>query len=132
MKSYRILGCSFALAAAVAICSVPAHAQLAEAAAASVASSLVTKAIDVVKKPIPAGTGWLKAEVIRADSYTIIVREQGNGLMIHTFTFGPEIKVRMQTILDRGGYQYGDKVSILCAPGQNVALRISGKPSKPQ
>jgi hypothetical protein len=37
----------------------------------------------------------------------------------------------MQAMLDKGGFQYGDKVSILYMPGQTVALRIVGKPSKP-
>jgi hypothetical protein len=37
----------------------------------------------------------------------------------------------MQAILDHGGFQYGDKVGILYMPGQTVALRIAGKPSKP-
>ena len=37
----------------------------------------------------------------------------------------------MQAVLDKGGFQYGDKVNILFQPGQTVALRIHGKPSKP-
>jgi hypothetical protein len=36
----------------------------------------------------------------------------------------------MQKIADRGGYQYGDKVSILHDPGKTVALKVHGKPSK--
>jgi hypothetical protein len=37
----------------------------------------------------------------------------------------------MQALLDKGGYQYGDKVNILYQSGGTVALRIHGKPSKP-
>jgi hypothetical protein len=73
---------------------------------------------------------WLKAEVIHADSTTMVVREQGNSRMIHTFTFAPEIKDRMQAIYNAGGYQYGDKVRILYNPGETVARRIQGRPSK--
>jgi hypothetical protein len=129
MKNYKTLACSFGLAAALAISASPAHAQVAEAVAAA---PIVTKVISAVTpKGAPAGTTWMKAEVVRADAYTIVFREQQNGQMIHTFTFAPEIKDQMQTILDRGGYQYGDKVNILYAPGQTVVLRIHGKPSKP-
>ena len=73
---------------------------------------------------------WLKAEVIHADSHSIIVREQANGMMIHTFTFTPELQVKMQKMMDQGGYQYGDKVRILYQHGDTVALKVRGKPSK--
>ena len=77
------------------------------------------------------GGEWLKAEVIHADAQAIIVREEANGMMIHTFTFSPDLKDKMQAIVDKGGYQYGDRVKILHQAGQSVALKISGKPSKP-
>lgn len=73
---------------------------------------------------------WLKAEVIHADSNSIIVREQDNGMMIHTFTYAPNVQTAMQKVLDQGGYQYGDKIKILYQQGQTVALRLRGKPSK--
>jgi len=131
MKSYRIPGFTLALAAALAVGSVPARAQVAEAAKA-IAVPIVTKIINaVVPQSAPKGNNWLKAEVIHADSQSIIVREQQNGMMIHTYNFSPALKNEMQAILDKGGFQYGDKVSILAMPGQTVALRIHGKPSKP-
>jgi hypothetical protein len=74
---------------------------------------------------------WLKGEVIHADAQSIVVAEQGNERMIHTFTVSPALKNKMQAIVDRGGYQYGDKVKILHAHGQTEAIKISGKPSKP-
>lgn len=73
---------------------------------------------------------WLKAQVIHADSNSMIVREQDNGMMIHTFTYTPELQAAMAKFLDQGGYQYGDKVQILYRQGQTVALRLRGKPSK--
>jgi len=116
-------------AAALAISASPARAQapVAVAAAAPIISEIISS---ISAKPKPQGN-WLKAEVIHADSNTIIVREQANGMMIHTFNFAPELKDKMQAILDHGGFQYGDKVSILFQPGQTVALKIHGKPSKP-
>jgi hypothetical protein len=133
MKNYKIIACSLALAAALTLSASPARAQVAEAAAAaSVAAPIVTKIFNaVMPQKTPKGDEWLKAEVIHADSQSIIVREKQNGMMIHTFHFSPEMHDKMQAILDNGGFQYGDKVSILFMPGQTVALRIHGKPSKP-
>jgi ribosomal protein L21E len=37
----------------------------------------------------------------------------------------------MQQIVDKGGYQYGDKVTILYDPTTQKAMKIKGKPSKP-
>jgi hypothetical protein len=129
MMKYRIFAILIAPAAALAISASPARAQapVAVAAAAPIISEIISS---ISAKPKPQGN-WLKAEVIHADSNTIIVREQANGMMIHTFNFAPELKDKMQAILDHGGFQYGDKVSILFQPGQTVALKIHGKPSKP-
>jgi hypothetical protein len=129
MMKYRIFAILIATAATLAISASPAHAQApaAVAAAAPIISEIISS---VSAKPKPQGN-WLKAEVVHADSNTIIVREQANGMMIHTFNFAPELKDKMQAILDHGGFQYGDKVSILFQPGQTVALKIHGKPSKP-
>lgn len=75
----------------------------------------------------------MKVEVIRADSNSMVVREQANQRMIHTFTYTPALQAQMQKIVDAGGaYQYGDKIKILCQQGQTVALRIAGTPSKPR
>jgi len=135
MKNYKIIAAAFALAGGLAFTPGSARAQLpqAAAAAAAVAAPVITKVYDVVTRhqATPEGSNWLKAEVIHADSQTIIVRERQNGMMIHTFNFSPDLKDRMQAILDNGGFQYGDKVSVLFMPGQTVALRIHGKPSKP-
>lgn len=112
------LGIFMAGAAAVA----PARAQLSPSAPIAVKKTKTSNSATKVS--------WLKGEVIHADANSIIVREQGNGMMIHTFTYTPDLQPRMQQILDQGGYQYGDKVQILYQSGQTVALRVRGKPSK--
>jgi hypothetical protein len=38
----------------------------------------------------------------------------------------------MQNILKEGGYQFGDNVVVWYKPGENVAYKIKGKPSKPK
>lgn len=123
-----------ALGATLAITAPGAQAQ--EAAAAAAAASVVAKPIiraihAIGPKPAPAGDSWLKAEVIHFDSHSIIVREAVNERMIHTFTYTSALQPKMQTLMDKGGYQFGDAVKILYQPGQTVALEIHGKPSKP-
>ena len=117
------------LAAGLAISGGTVQAQVAETV---VAAPIITKVIKTITpKGAPAGTAWLKGEVILASANSIVVREQANELVIHSFSFSPELKDKMQAVLDKGGYQYGDKVNILYQTGQTVALRIHGKPSKP-
>jgi hypothetical protein len=36
----------------------------------------------------------------------------------------------MQQIVDKGGYQYGDKVTVFYDPSSEKALKVKGKPSK--
>ena len=50
---------------------------------------------------------------------------------LHTFTYSPQIRGKMQNILNAGGYQYGDKVVVWYRRDTNVAFKIKGKPSKP-
>ena len=51
---------------------------------------------------------------------------------LHTFTYSPAIRDKMLNILNAGGYQYGDNVVVWYKPGENVAFKIKGKPSKPK
>ncbi len=116
MKSYRIFAA--AALAAMAVAAAPARAQL------STSTPIVVKQ----DRPKPV---WLKAEVVHADAHSMIVREQANSLAVHTFTYSPKIQGAMQQLTDQGGYQYGDKVKIFYQPGDTVALKVAGKPSKP-
>jgi hypothetical protein len=135
MKNYKISIGLLAVVGALVISASPAHAQVAETAAASAAADVVgpiiSKVVSTVAPKKHVHDGWLKADVVRADANTIIVSERDNERMIHTFSYGPEIKDKMQAIADKGGYQYGDKVSILVSPDNTtIALKIFGKPSK--
>jgi hypothetical protein len=135
MKNYKIFVGLLAVAAVMASSAKPVHAQVAEAAAATAAADVVdpiiTKVVSTVTTKKHIHDNWLKADVVHADANTIIVSERDNERMIHTFSFGPEIKDKMQAIADKGGYQYGDKVSILVSPDNTtIAVKIFGKPSK--
>jgi hypothetical protein len=119
MKSSRIRAGVVALAIALAFPAVPVRAQ-GNARSTSVAKEHTPKAV------------WMKGEVIRVDDYSLTVRERDNPLALHTFTYAPRVQPAIWKIQGGAGYQYGDKVSILHEPGQTVALKIKGKPSKPR
>ncbi|HEV8384805.1 MAG TPA: hypothetical protein VGQ11_08025 [Candidatus Acidoferrales bacterium] len=72
-----------------------------------------------------------KGEVLSMTNVQIIVRSVENERAIRTFTYTPDVREKMQQIIDRGGYQHGDKVEIQHEPGSDVAIKIKGKPSKP-
>jgi len=118
LQTYKALG--LVVLALAAFCAArPALAQ-------NMSAPIVVKSSTAPVKP-----GWLKVEVIHADSNSMVVREQANSMMVHTFTYSPALQAAIQKIVDAGGgYQYGDKIKILCQQGQTVALRIDGRPSK--
>ncbi len=124
MKRFRLTAAT-GLALASMLVLAPAGAQV------NPSSSIVVKSPGPKASSANAKGNWLKAEVIHADSNSIIVREQDNGMMIHTFTYTPDLQPQMQKLMDQGGYQYGDKVRILYQHGQTVALKVRGKPSRP-
>jgi hypothetical protein len=84
-------------------------------------------------KPQPNATGLVKFEgyVQNANIAQITVRARGNDLAIQTFPLSEAVSAKMQQIVDKGGYQYGDKVTILYDPATLKAMKIKGKPSKP-
>jgi hypothetical protein len=84
-------------------------------------------------KPQPKATGLGKFEgfVQHANIAQITVRARGNDMALQTFPLSEAVSAKMQQIIDRGGYQYGDKVTILYDPATLKAVKIKGKPSKP-
>jgi hypothetical protein len=122
MKKFRLAAASAALAAGLAFAAGPIYGQMDASAPIVVKQSA----------PKPPAKVWLKAEVVHADSHSIMVREQGNEMKVHTFTYARTLQPQMQKIITQGGYQHGDKVKIQYVEGETVALAIHGKPSKPQ
>jgi hypothetical protein len=84
-------------------------------------------------KPKPKATGLTKFEgyVQHANIAQITVRAKGNDLSIQTFPLSEAAARKMQQIIDKGGYQWGDKVTIFYDPATVKAIKIKGKPSKP-
>jgi hypothetical protein len=129
MKNFNsIAGAVCCAAVMLVIAPPPARAQAIEPARTPISTDVNTP---VVVKQKPAKAVWLRAEVIHSDRRTLIVREEGNGTEIHTFTFSERAKDKMEQVQDAGGYQTGDHVRILWIPGSSEALNIKGRPSKP-
>jgi hypothetical protein len=83
-------------------------------------------------KPTPKPNGLDKFEgfVMHANIAQITVRAKGNDLAIRTFPLSQAAAAKMQQVVDKGGYQYGDKVTVLYDPASQRAIKIKGKPSK--
>lgn len=73
----------------------------------------------------------IQGTVMNATIAEITVREKDNELAVQSFSLSEEAAAQMQKIIDRGGYQYGDKVTIYYDPQTRKAMKIKGKPSKP-
>jgi hypothetical protein len=128
-KKYRFIAVAlFSAAAALVVAAPPVRAQVTEPARTPISTDVNTP---VVVKQKPAKAVWLRAEVIHSDRQTLIVREADNAMEIHTFTFSPRAKDKIEQVQDAGGYQNGDHVKILWIPGTSEALNIKGRPSKP-
>ena len=84
-------------------------------------------------KPKPKANGLVKFEgfVMNANIAQITARQKGNDLTIQTFALSQEASSKMQQIVDKGGFQYGDKVTIFYNPATLQAIKFKGKPSKP-
>jgi hypothetical protein len=84
----------------------------------------------VTPKPTPAGLAKFEGFVMHANIAQVTVRAKGNDLAIRTFPLSEAAAAKMQKIIDKGGYQYGDKVTVLYDPSSQKAVQVKGKPSK--
>ena len=109
--------------------SVPAEAQ---GVAPVVVDTTVPIIVNVIK-PKPKANGLVKFEgfILHANIAQITARSKTNELSIQTFSLSPEASTKMQQIVDKGGYQWGDKVTVYYDPGTMKAFKFKGKPSKP-
>jgi len=87
----------------------------------------------VVKSPKPSKKPLkFVGLVISANAATLTARSVDNAMLLQTFSYSPGVHSQMIKILNKGGYQYGDKVRVEYAPGTTVALTLKGKASKPR
>lgn len=118
MKSERIAVAALLFLFGV-LAALPARAQV-------TTGQTVTATAKVPKQKIDK----FKGEVIRMNTVSIIVRDPKNSYLVRTFTFSPALAKKLQSLIDRGGYQPGDMVTVRYGHGTSVAQSISGKPSK--
>lgn len=118
MKLSKLLAAG-AFALALTALAAPASAQVA-----------VTVGTPVIVIPRKIKKLKYKGTVVSATMIAITVRHEKDMRMIQTFRLAPEASEKMIKILEKGGYQTGDKVTIIHTPGSDVALEVKGKPSK--
>ena len=102
---------------------------------ASVAVPVVETAVPIIVNTIKPNKGpqppKFEGTVLNATVAQITVRAKGNDMAIQTFPLTPEASAKMLQIIDKGGYQYGDKVTVFFDPETKKAFKVKGKPSKP-
>jgi hypothetical protein len=117
-----------------ALFSTPARAQTPATVAPIVVDTavpIIVNTVNAVKaKSNPPGLGKFEGYVMHANVAQITVRAKGNDMSLETFTLSQAVATQMQAIVDKGGYQYGDKVTVFYDPTSKQALKIKGKPSK--
>lgn len=133
MKKIRNIG-GMGLAAVVVagLSGVPLRAQSAATVAPIIVDTAVPLVVNAVKpRSKTAGLGRFDGFVMHANIAQITVRAKGDDMSLETFALSQQASAKMQTIVDKGGYQYGDKVTVYYDPTTKQALKIKGKPSKP-
>ena len=97
-----------------------------------IASEVAPIIVSAVKpKPKPTGLSKFEGTVLHANSVQITLKAMGNDLSIQTFPLSEAASAKMQVIIDKGGYQYGDKVKLEYDPQSMRVVKFKGKPSKP-
>jgi hypothetical protein len=109
---------------------VPARAQDPLVTAPIVADVAVPIIVAAVK-PKPSGLAKFEGFVQNSNTAQITVRAKGNDMSILTFTLSEQAAAKMQQTIDKGGYQWGDKVTVLYDPNSLKAVKVKGKPSRP-
>jgi hypothetical protein len=84
----------------------------------------------VKPKPKPTGLAKFEGTVMHANIVQITLKANGNDLAIQTFPLSEAASAKMQQIIDKGGYQYGDKVKLEYDPQSLRVVKFKGKPSK--
>ncbi|HEX4380290.1 MAG TPA: hypothetical protein VH022_09670 [Candidatus Acidoferrum sp.] len=81
-------------------------------------------------KPLPAGIAKFDGTVMNATSVQITVKAKGDDMSVRTFALAPAASTKMQETIAKGGYQYGDKVTVIYNQSSLLAVKIKGKASK--
>ena len=110
-----------------------AHAQLPAPIAKEAAETAIDTAVPIivsVVKPHKTTQPKFEGTVVNATVAQITVRAKGDDMAIQTFPLSEPASAKMLEIIDKGGFQYGDKVTVFYDPDSKKALKVKGKPSK--
>ena len=128
----RIAGLTLPAVAAASLFVSSARAQGPAVVAPIIVDTAVPIIVNAVKpRPKPSGLTKFEGFVLHANSAQITARAKGNDMSIQTFSLSQEASVKMQQIIDKGGFQYGDKVTVYYDAASMKAASFKGKPSKP-
>jgi hypothetical protein len=128
----RIAGLIAAALVAAGVFSTPVRAQLPEIIKPVVIDTAVPIIVNTIKpKSKTDGLGKFEGYVMHANTAQITVRARGNDMSMQSFALSERASAEMQTIVDKGGYQYGDKVTVYYDQTSLKALKVKGKPSRP-
>jgi hypothetical protein len=95
---------------------------------------LVDTAVPIIVnavKPKPTGLAKFEGYVMHANGAQVTVRAKGSDMAVRTFALSQPAATRMQQVIDKGGYQYGDKITVYYDPQSLQAMKFKGKPSRP-
>ncbi len=95
---------------------------------------LVDTAVPIIVnavKPKPSGLAKFQGFVMNANGAQVTVRAKGNDMAIRTFSLSQPAATKMQQVIEKGGYQYGDKITVYYDPQSLQAVKFKGKPSQP-
>jgi hypothetical protein len=124
----KIAGVGLTAFVAAGLCGSAARAQGPEVLAPIIADTAVPIVVNAVK-PKPSGLAKFEGFVMHANIAQITVKAKGNDMSIQTFSLSQAAAAKMQQTIDKGGYQYGDKVTVMYDPSSLKAVKVKGKPS---
>ncbi len=82
-------------------------------------------------KPKPTGLAKFQGYVMNANNIQVTVRAKNSETAVQTFPLTGQASTKMQELIDKGGFQYGDKITVYYNPQSLQAVKFKGKPSKP-
>jgi len=95
---------------------------------AGTAAPIVVKAVTPKPKP---GVQKFKGYFLNASNAQVTLKSQANEMIIQTFPLSDTASTKMQKVIDKGGYQHGDKVTVYFDAQTHRALNFKGRPSRP-
>src|ERR1700676_2396110 len=131
MKSlFKVAGFALPLAFSAMVMCPRAQAQTPATVVPIVLDTAVPIVVNAIK-PKPSGLSKFEGFVMHANIAQITVRAKGDDMTIQTFSLSETAAAKMQQIVDKGGYQYGDKVTVMYDASSLQAIRVKGNPPPP-